>query len=79
MYITVTITTPDASCDIQIDRLQRIAAAGEILQSTNKSQYAPSSFYRSRMQRRLVSSSNTFEAEDIQTGDELILIEESAA
>ena len=78
MYVTVTITTPDDSADIQIDSRQHIQAAGDILYSTGKSLHGPTNFYRSRMQRRVVSALNTFDEEAILTGDELTLIEERA-
>lgn len=74
MYITITLTTPDHSFDIQIDNRQRIAAAAEILMSTGKSVHRSTDFYRSKMQKRIVSSFNSFLQENIQTGDELIML-----
>jgi uncharacterized ubiquitin-like protein YukD len=75
MYITITLTTPeDQSFDIQIDGRQRISAAAEILTSTGKIKHRPADFYRSKMQKRIVSSYNSFIQENIQTGDELIML-----
>lgn len=74
MYITLTVSTPADKNDIQIDNRQKISAAAEILRSTNKSMFGPSDYYLSKMQKRMISSHNTFLQEEIQSGDELTLI-----
>jgi hypothetical protein len=74
MFITLTITTPKDKNDIRIDDRQRISAAAGILEATDKSAYGPAGYYRSKMQKRMVSACNTFLQEDIQTGDELVMV-----
>ncbi len=74
MYITVTITTTEQQYHIQIDNKQRVAAGIEILAATGKTTAKPVDYYRSKMQKRIVSAYNTFEQEHIQSGDELTLL-----
>jgi len=74
MFITITITTPFDKNDIQIDCRKKIVAAQEMLISTRKSTAPLVFYYRSKMQKRLVSANNTFLDEDICSGDELTAI-----
>jgi hypothetical protein len=74
MYIIVTISTPKKSVDIQTDSLQKIEAVLALL-SESAGIFADNSEYlRSAMQNRVVSAKNTFEDENIQTGDELVVV-----
>jgi len=79
MYITITITAFNKSHDVQIDNRQQIRAAAEILQETGRLPFYSIAYYRSRTQQRIVSAFNTFEQENIQTGDELSQIEVTVA
>jgi len=71
MYITITLQESDGCWDLRIDDRQKISAAAGTLKQAGRTGCEPPDFYRSRMQRRLVSSRNTFAQERVMTGDRL--------
>ena len=75
MYITLTIETEKEQNDVQTDNRQTIESVAEILFSTGKTGVEPTEYYRSKLQKRLISASNTFLQENIQSGDVLTVVE----
>jgi len=75
MYITVTLQFKDTSFDISMDEQQKLCVALQTLRENRKVAYEQEPvFYRSEMQRRIVSAYKTCKEEQLVTGDKIIAI-----
>lgn len=75
MYITVTIQFEGATFDISMDEQQRLFMGLKTLGDNHKIFYQKEpAFYRSEMQKRIISAYKTCQEEQIATGDKLIAI-----
>jgi len=75
MYITVTLQYKDKAFDISLDNRQKLTVGLQTLQDNQKVSYEKEpDFYRSEMQKRVVSAYRTFEDEQIASGDKLTAI-----
>lgn len=75
MYITITMKINSFTVDIRVDKRQKISAVFDILKNKGGLEGISSpSFYKSLQNRKLVSSFNTFEDENIFSGDVLTAV-----
>lgn len=75
MYITITMIINQFSVDIRVDKRQKISAVFGILKDKGElAGISSPSFYKSSQNRRTVSSFNTFEEENIYSGDILTAV-----
>ncbi|WP_024346999.1 hypothetical protein [Lacrimispora indolis] len=75
MYITITIQFDEVSFDISMDEQQRLFMGLKTLSDNHKVFYQKEPvFYRSEMQKRIISAYKTCKEEQIATGDKLIAI-----
>lgn len=75
MYITVTLQYKDKAFDISLDDRQKLNVGLQTLRDNQKVSYEKEpAFYRSEMQKRVVSAYRTYEEEQIASGDKLIAI-----
>ncbi len=74
MYISITITAPEKSLDIQVDDLQYIDAVLNLLMDSVGMVIYNTDFLYSSILNRVVSAKSTFIEEGIRTGDELIIL-----
>lgn len=72
MYITITLIINKFKIDIRVDKRQKISALFDVLKSKGLLDGVSSpNFYKSLLNKRTVSSFNTFEDENIYSGDVL--------
>ncbi len=78
MYINITIRAGMFEKDICVDSRQKIHTMTEIMANHGRFPvlFKLPDFYRSQMQRRIISSWFTFEEEGIADGDCLIAVED---
>jgi len=75
MYITVTLQYKDKAFDISLDNRQKLTVGLQTLKDNQKVSYEKEpDFYRSEMQKRVVSAYRTFADEQIASGDKLTAI-----
>lgn len=75
MYIIVTIQLNKLSYDISMDAQQQLCAGLRTLRENNKVFYGKEpAFYRSEMQKRIISAYKSCQEEQIATGDKLIAV-----
>lgn len=72
MYITITVKINSVEYNIRIDKRQKIYVLFEILKNSEKCMCDTfPSFFKSYHNRKIVSSFNTFEQSEINSGDVL--------
>lgn len=70
MYITITMKIHNCKINIRVDKRQKIADVFAVLKNRQGLKNTPSPvFYKSLQNKSLVSSFNTFEYENIYSGD----------
>lgn len=74
MYISITVTSSKKSVDIQTDNLQKIEDVLLLLSETVGIELSGVQYLRSMIQKKVISAKNTFAEENIQSGDELVLL-----
>lgn len=74
MFINITIEFDNKQYDLSLDSRQRIHIAVEILMRYLKVPTLPVTFYRSKMQGKVISAYQTFQEANIHSGDLLSVI-----
>lgn len=70
MYITITMKVNDRIINIRVDKRQTISDVYEVIKDREGLTNTPlPKFYKSFQNRKLISSLNTFEQEQIYSGD----------